>query len=520
MSGSQSSSGFDLSSLDGLPTETLLGLQTDIQTDIQTEWKASIERNLATYCPHKPWPKQRFVLDLDCREIFFGGAKGPGKTDLLLMAGLRYVHVPGYAALYLRRSTREARQANALLDRLRLWTANTDVKWNLTDSTASWPSGAKFKFGYIDNPQDAFQFMGAEYHQILWDELTDFRLSDSENNPYLFMFGMNRRPEIGCHPMLRMVPLQMIAGSNPGGRSHLWVKRRFVTEEALQAITDPKPRAFYSTPSRCYVPALIQDNPAIDAESYVRDSLSHLPPVTRARYVAGDWSVQEEGLLRADWLRDFDQRGEIIRPLTTSGELLNGLTIDRRTIKRFATIDTAGTEDDKKREKSGKAPSWSVCAVWDYWAKHNFLFLQHVWRARTNWDALKVGIAKTLIDWGVRETIIENAHWGGPLKSELDRAHKFSPRLFSPAGKNKMERSTKFQNMLEKGQVFLPLGENSWRLNLESEWLSWTGDEDETADQIDVASMAAIHVGGGTGATWGGVIKQPVATRIAGRWMG
>ena len=45
---------------------------------------------------------------------------------------------------------------------------------------------------------------------------------------------------------------------------------------------------------------------------------------------------------------------------------------------------------------------------------------------------------------------------------------------------------------LKRGEVFLPRLENHWRPILEAEWLSWTGDERQQADQIDAAAYAAI----------------------------
>src|SRR3990167_9063726 len=61
--------------------ELLTGTESITATAMptETEWQAQVEANLRKYCPHTPWPKQRLVLSLKCREILFGGAKGPGK---------------------------------------------------------------------------------------------------------------------------------------------------------------------------------------------------------------------------------------------------------------------------------------------------------------------------------------------------------------------------------------------------------------------------------------------------------
>lgn len=474
-------------------------------------WDRQIEANLAKYCPHNPWPKQRFVLNLSAREIFFGGAKGPGKTDLILMSALRFVHVPGYAALFLRVSTKEAKQANSIMDRLMQWTAGKDARWNHTDASLRFPSGALFKFGYIDNPRDAYQFQGSEYQQIYWDELTQFRLSDDESNPYLFMFGMNRRPELGCHPDLTKVPLQVISASNPGSISHEWVRRRFVTDEAIAAIADPRPRAFYSDvdKKRCFVPAAITDNPAINAKEYIAESLNHLPPVLRERYVRGDWTIQENAIIPADWLCYFTMRGEILEARTHDGKLVT--EIDCRKCTRFATIDTAGTSKQKAEAKSGKPASWSVCLIWDYWPQSRLLFLRHCWRRQVDYADLKSGIRDVLDQWKVPRAYAENAHFGPAIASEIPEVELVATKLATMEGRSgrgaKLERAagSGFLTKLEKSEIYLPdashvPGVMDWLPNLESEWLSWTGMEDETADQIDAASYACTvandHVDG------------------------
>jgi hypothetical protein len=48
-------------------------------------------------------------------------------------------------------------------------------------------------------------------------------------------------------------------------------------------------------------------------------------------------------------------------------------------------------------------------------------------------------------------------------------------------------------NKLEQGEVFFPLANATWVVELEQEFLSWTGLPDEPADQIDAAAYAARH---------------------------
>src|SRR5690606_22150949 len=88
---------------------------------------------LARYSPHVPWPKQRAFLELTHREAFYGGAAAGGKSEALLMAAILYAHVPGYAALILRKDLPRLRLSGGLIPRAHEWFAGTGARWNATD---------------------------------------------------------------------------------------------------------------------------------------------------------------------------------------------------------------------------------------------------------------------------------------------------------------------------------------------------------------------------------------------------
>jgi len=458
------------------------------------------------YSPHKPWPKQQRFLDLECKEGFFGGAAAGGKSDTLLMAGLEYVHLPNYSALILRRDFARLSLPGSIMDRARSWLYNTDAEWNGDRKTFRFPSGAVLQFGYIDSPDDRFRYASSEFQFIGWDELTEFALPESDAhgqaadaNPYLFLFSRLRKT--ADNP----IPLRIRSASNPGNQGHAFVKRRFVVPEAEADMKANTPKDIYwneiGGEQVAFVPSKIRDNPSIDEEEY-NQQLIHLPPVTRERLKNGDWSISVAGLIRFEWLRYYQMQGQMLQLLDASDNKI--AVFDERDCRRIATIDTAGTSEERVRESKGKTASWSVMGIWDRPPGKfgNKLILRHIWRARVDYTDLLAGVLQTYNDWKPTQVIVENKHFGPALYSQLKG--KMSITTIEPGQKDKVTRAAPLLNMLERGEVYLPKYNTGWRQALEAEWLSWQGLDDETNDQVDMSAYAAIHVGGNNG---GGPIK-------------
>src|SRR5262249_9514350 len=109
------------------------------------------------WVPHVPTPHQQAFLDLTCQEALYGGAAGGGKSNALLMGALRYVDVPGYSALLLRRTYKDLNQPGALMDRAHDWLRDSGAKWDHENKAYHFPSSAVLKFGYLENENDKYQ---------------------------------------------------------------------------------------------------------------------------------------------------------------------------------------------------------------------------------------------------------------------------------------------------------------------------------------------------------------------------
>ena len=252
---------------------------------------------LARFCPFSPTARQQQFLAATELEVLFGGAAGGGKSVALLMTALAHVHVPGFAALILRKDTQRLTLAGGLIPRSHEWLAGKEeATWNAARRQWSFHTGhapATITFGYLASDLDKFRYASSEFQLIAFDELTELHEAD-----YLFLFSRLRRAStIG-------VPLRMRAASNPGNIGHAWVKQRFVEpgsrfkvqgstlEEAHSTLNFEPGTLNSNAPDRLFIPSRIADNPHLGAAEY-RRSLIHLPPVERERLLAGDWSIQE-----------------------------------------------------------------------------------------------------------------------------------------------------------------------------------------------------------------------------------
>ncbi len=268
-------------------------LASSLKPEAQQVLMAAAAYHDAGYSPHTPYPKQLAGLLLPQREVLYGGAAGGGKTDWELMGALQYVDIPGYSALLLRRTFAQLSKADGLVPRSHEWLAERDAEWSAKDSRWTFPSGARLEFGHVQHEIDKYNYLGAAYQFIGFDELTNFTESI-----YRYLLSRLRRPSDPANP-LSQVPIRVRSGSNPGGVGHDWVKQRFITER---------------DPGRAFLPAKLKDNPSLDAEEYEK-SLALLDPITRAQLLDGDWTARAAGgFFKREWIDFVDAAPVDARP--------------------------------------------------------------------------------------------------------------------------------------------------------------------------------------------------------------
>jgi len=332
------------------------------------------------YWVEEPSLTQKVFLKTTAQEVLFGGAAGGGKSSALLMAALQYVDIPSYSAILFRRTYADLALPGALMDRFRDWISNyEDIHWNANQYTATFPSGARITFGYLNNSQDYLRYKGSEFQFIGMDEVTEIREAD-----YRYLFSRLRRPSTGP---LSQVPLRMRAATNPAPN---WVRQRFLVEG--------------NEKGRIFVPSKLTDNPGIDPDSY-RAVLAELDPVERKRLEFGDWWATTLGSM-------FDRtQFEILEPAEIPD--FNKET----TIVRF--WDLAGTEPSP----SYPDPDWTVGCLG---AMHGGIFyVLDVRRIRAKGDRVEKFIKETAEEDGAEISIMMEQEPGSAGKNLIDQYARY-----------------------------------------------------------------------------------------------
>lgn len=240
--------------------------------------------------PH-PGP-QTIFHQVDAYEAFFGGSKGPGKTESIIREGLRQINNSKYRACILRRTFPQLGECIdrtfKYFKRLRAKYSDHDIQLKLPAWT--FPSGAKYAFSHLQHEKDKHNHQGKEWHYMAFDQLEQFT-----ETQYLYMLAQNRTSDSAIRCYVRST-------GNPGGVGHGWVKRRFIDPflEHPGQVKWFKRNEFDEDIecsasegiSRTFVPANVYDNPSIiekDPEYLKR--LNLLNQDDKQAFLFGNWDI-------------------------------------------------------------------------------------------------------------------------------------------------------------------------------------------------------------------------------------
>ena len=420
-----------------------------------TDWQKVLEYlqpKSSPYCPEEPSITQKVFLRTNALEGLFGGAAGGGKSSALLMSAMQFVDVPNYSAILFRRTYADLSLPGALMDRFKDWiSGEEDIHWNANSYVATFPSGARISFGYLNNTNDYLRYKGSEFQFIGMDEVTEIRESD-----YRYMFSRLRRPNSGA---LSQVPLRMRAASNPAPN---WVRQRFIVEG--------------KETGRIFVPSLLTDNPGIDADSY-RQALQALDPVERRRLELGDWWSTTLGTL-------FDRNDFVIIdqhevPIVTSSA---------RAVRFW---DLAATEP----HSGNLDPDWTVGTLMLF--DQGIGYVMDVRKIRAKGDKVEQLIAQTAAEDGHTVSIRIEQEPGSSGKALIDQYARYVVPGYDLVGLrasgDKVTRARPFAAAVANGNIRLVRG--PWLTDFLDEMSSFP-EACNHDDQVDSCVGAFTYLAG------------------------
>lgn len=273
-----------------------------------------------------PHPKQAQVIPYIGKgyNIFYGGAKGGGKTDLsIFVAVLATIQFNNLKVCIIRETFPEMEAE--IIDRIfKTYPEHIfEYKFNDRKKILRFPNGSQIHFRAIQNPQDVKKIQGVEYQLIIIDEAPNF---DVET-----IHRIETSLRTSKHP--DFIPTLLMTG-NPLGKSDYYFLTRFVEP-------DYEVWASYELENKdkyVFIPANVFDNPSI-GEAYIK-RLKSLPQYIQDAYLHGKWGVGE-GRFFDKWNPDI----HVIDPFPIPEHWVRKAAIDIGWSNKHPTVCLWGAQD-------------------------------------------------------------------------------------------------------------------------------------------------------------------------------
>lgn len=247
-------------------------------------------------------PRQTEAILSQATEILYGGAAGGGKSHLMRVASIAWcTDIPGLQVYIFRRLSDDLAKNHmegptGFPSLLSEWVQSSFVKIRSNPSQIEFWNGAKIHLCHCQYEKDVIKYQGAEIHVLLIDELTHFT-----EKIYRYLRGRCRLGGLKLPQKYKELFPRIVAGSNPGGIGHNWVKYTFIDKcKPSEVVKQPKSEGGML---RQYIPARLSDNPALlDNDPDYSDRLEGLgsPELVRAMK-DGDWNIVSGGMFDDVW---------------------------------------------------------------------------------------------------------------------------------------------------------------------------------------------------------------------------
>jgi hypothetical protein len=288
---------------------------------------------------------QTHLVTCPAFEVFFGGARGGGKTDGML--GEFASHAAKYGehaiGLMVRRTRTELVET---VERSKQLYLPIGGKFNEQDKMWRLPNGARLRFAYLERDSDADAYQGHSYTRVYVEEAGTF----PSPKPILKLMATLRS---GAG-----VPVGIRLTGNPGGPGQQWVKARYI---------DPAPEGYKVFQREfdgldgekvyrdwVFIPSRLQDNKYLGNNYVANLQMVGSADLVKA-WLEGDWTVVQGAFFDAwrldkhvvvpfdippDWLRFRSMDWGSASPFSVGWWAVAG--DDQRISRRILSGDTGG----------------------------------------------------------------------------------------------------------------------------------------------------------------------------------
>lgn len=435
-----------------------------IVRDIERERAAKPPPRVVLWEP-QPGP-QTLLLSCPFREIFYGGARGGGKTDGGIGSWLSHAGRYGNAArgIWLRRTYPELL---GVLPRMReLFVVGLGATYNGGDHTFTFQSGATLRLGYLDSEIDAEAYQGHSYTWEMFDECGN----NKSPIPIDKLKACLRTDRLA--PDGSLILLQAILTANPCGRGHEWIKKRYI---------DPAPpmTPFARADGQLcvYIPSKLIDNPKLlrATPGYADDirAATLTQPHLGKAWLEGDWNAKPSGgAVQLAWFRRYD--------LDTFFDPRNGNLRDPGAFAQLLLSVDCGSKDKEINDPT-------AIQLWGRKSADLYLLASVV--ARLTSAERRSTVKSLWLKYRPHLVAIEDKHVGEALIQDLRADPTFHGTIAAvlPHG-SKLERMLSEAAAIQHGRVYLPYAA-PWLPDLENEVALFPIDGVHD-DQVDAMSQA------------------------------
>jgi len=242
---------------------------------------------------------QKALIDCPFPEIFYGGARGGGKTDGVLgkYAIKAETYGPAFNAIFFRK---ELPMLDDAIERSNQIYSQLGAIWNDQKKLWRFPSGGRLRFRPLERVQDADKYQGQNISDACVEEAgiyADSRAIDRLNGVLRSVSG---------------TPTQLILTGNPGGAGQHWIKKRYIdpAPAGMKILKRPLPNG--ADHKYVFIPSKVQNNKLLlanDPDYINRLYLVGSDQLVKA-WLNGDWNAVEGAFF------DCWEESMVIRPFT------------------------------------------------------------------------------------------------------------------------------------------------------------------------------------------------------------